>query len=293
MRAPRRADDVDLLDLLDPADRARAAAALAEGAAVGHSFGNITAITARPDRDTVVRVNRLKGRPDAQAGSVVTTPDRVADLFDWSRLPPAPDPILLLALMAELVALGPIGFRGAATAAIPEHLTVWDGPVRTVQVVSPGSGCPSNLLVDQVLADIGGTVLFGTSANVSHHRTGRTEPPHVELRSLRAGLGAGLVLIGHRNEGAVRDRYPLHRPCSTSIVSFHNARTDGARPAITLERHGSLAAAEIRKRADRCGLGMVSAQPPADAEGQGTGGGGLTVAAGVGGHHPRAAARRS
>lgn len=254
MRALRRTDDVDPLDLLDPADRSRAAAALVDGAALGHSFGNITAITARPDRATVVRI---KGRPDAQAGSVVTTPDRIADLFDWSRLPPAPDPILLLALMAELVALGPIWFRGAAIAAVPEHLTMWDGPVRTVQVVSPGSGCASNLLVDDVLADIGGNVLFGTSANTSHHRTGRTEPPHVELRSLRAELGPGLVLIGHRNEAAVRDRYPLHRPCSTSIVSFHNARTDGGRPAITLERHGSLAAAEIRKRAERYGFGMV------------------------------------
>ena len=38
-------------------------------------------------RDVVVRINRMKGRPDAQVGSVTTTPVRIPMLFDWSKLP--------------------------------------------------------------------------------------------------------------------------------------------------------------------------------------------------------------
>ncbi len=220
-----------VLDLLDPADRCRAAEAMARGAAVGNGFGNFSVITARPDRASLTSVNRLKGRPDDQAGSVITTPDRLWGTFDWRQLPPALDPLQVIALMDALLALGPIGFRGPAAPQIPEHLSLPDGPVRTVQVVLPGLTCPSNLLVGRALAFVGGDLLLGTSANLSHRLTGRPEPAHHELSGMLADFPADMVMIGHRDEAAARARYPRHQPGSTSVVSFHRPVVENGRPA--------------------------------------------------------------
>lgn len=74
--------------LTRPDDVAAAVRALAAGQAVGHGFGGFYAITAQGDVETVQRVNRLKGRPLNQVGSIVTTPARIGDVFDWHALPP-------------------------------------------------------------------------------------------------------------------------------------------------------------------------------------------------------------
>jgi tRNA A37 threonylcarbamoyladenosine synthetase subunit TsaC/SUA5/YrdC len=77
-----------------------AAQAVANGGVVTHGFANFYAIVSRPEREVVVRINRMKGRPDGQIGSVSTTPLRIAALSPrnaatsarrvsaWSSSPP-------------------------------------------------------------------------------------------------------------------------------------------------------------------------------------------------------------
>ena len=104
--------------------------------------------------------------------------------------------------------------------------------------------------------------LFITSANVSSGLTGRVEPAHYDLRGIQDDFGDadGFVLIGHRDEGAVRATYPRHLPMSTSILAFHRlAREDNGRPALVLERHGSLHVDEIRTIVEGHGFGLVLA----------------------------------
>ena len=64
-----------------------AAHALATRGVVTHGFANFYAMTARPDKEVVVGINRMKGRPDGQVGSVTTTLLRMPFLFDWTKLP--------------------------------------------------------------------------------------------------------------------------------------------------------------------------------------------------------------
>ena len=250
-----------ILSLEFPSDRRVAARATAAGAALFYGFGNLCALAARPDQASVLRMNRLKGRPLQQAGSVTSDPARLQLAFDWGRLPRSFEAESLLALMTELHALGPIGFRGPAAAGIPDHLTVMDGDRRTVQHISPGVRCRSNALVGDVLDMIGEHVLFVTSANRSSYRSQRTEAAHCEMREIQREFGhrRGVVLIGHEDEAANRVYYPHHLPCSTSILGFHRDVREDGRPALLLERHGSLAADSIRQVAARHGYGLAIA----------------------------------
>ena len=243
-----------ILSLSVPSDRTAAARATAGGAALFYGFGNFCALAALPDRPSVLRINRLKGRPPAQAGSVTSDPQRMALAFDWSRIPRHFEPELLISMMADFQALGPIGFRGPAAATVPEHLTVADGMVRTVQHISPGVRCRSNALVREVLDITGGDLLFITSANSS----GDGSAAHYEMQAIRDEFGhrRDVVLIGHDDEIANRLSYRRHLPCSTTIVAFHRDLTEGGRPAILLERHGSLGIDDTREVADRHGYGL-------------------------------------
>src|SRR3954447_11786877 len=206
-----------ILDIADLADRREAAEATADGAALFYAFGNFCALAARPELESLRAMNALKGRPLDQVGSVTTTPERATRVFDRerTRLPWN----ALVAVIADLHALGPIGVRGPAAESIPEHLTVKDGGVRTVQLISPGDACPSNALVGDVLDLIGEEILYITSANTSSHVSKHTEAAHYEMREIQREFGErdGVVLIGHRNERAIRRQYPRHLPCSTSI----------------------------------------------------------------------------
>jgi hypothetical protein len=240
-----------ILDIADLAQRREAAEATAEGAALFYAFANFCALAARPDLESLQAMNRLKGRPLNQVGSVTTTPERGKLVFDWDRvqLPWS----ALVAVMSDLHALGPIGFRGPAAERIPDHLTVTDAGVRTVQLISPGDVCPSNALVADVLDLIGEDILYITSANSSSHVSKQTEAAHYEMRAIQREFGErdGVVLIGHRNERAIRRRYRHHLPCSTSIVAFHTGE-------LVLERHGSLDASIIEAVAGRHGLTFTS-----------------------------------
>ena len=250
-----------ILSLSVPSDRRAAARATAGGAALFYGFGNFCALAALPDRTSVLRINRLKGRPPAQAGSVTSDPQRMALAFDWSRIPRHFEPELLISMMADFQALGPIGFRGPAAATVPDHLTVTEDGMRTVQHISPGVRCRSNALVREVLDLTGGNLLFITSANGSSHRSGRIEAAHYEMDAIEAEFGhrRDVVMIGHDDETANRLSYVRHLPCSTSIVGFHRDVREGGRPALVLERHGSLGIDDAREVADRHGYGLTVA----------------------------------
>ena len=246
-----------ILSLSFPSDRRAAARATAGGAALFYGFGNFCALAALPDRTSVMRINRLKGRPLAQAGSVTSDPSRMALAFDWSRIPRDAEPEILLSMMADFLALGPIGFRGPASAAVPDHLTVMDGQLRTVQHISPGVRCRSNALVREILELTGHDLLFVTSAN----RSGDGSAAHYEMEAVSAEFGhrRDVVLIGHDDEEANRLSYRRHLPCSTTIVAFHRDVREAGRPALVLERHGSLGIEDAREVAARHGFGLVVA----------------------------------
>jgi tRNA A37 threonylcarbamoyladenosine synthetase subunit TsaC/SUA5/YrdC len=236
-----------ILDIADLTHRRSAAEAAADGAALFYAFGNFCALAARPELESLRAMNRLKGRPEDQVGSVTTTPEKAASVFEWGALPGL-SKRLVTAVMSDLHALGPIGFRGPAAEWVPDHLTQMDGDTRTVQLISPGDACPSNALVAEILERTGGEILYITSAN----RSGDGSAAHCEMVEIQRDFGRAedVVLIGHRNEARNRRAYPLHRPCSTSIVAFH-------RGVLTLERHGSLHVSEIRNVALRRGLALA------------------------------------
>ncbi|HUQ22010.1 MAG TPA: citramalate synthase [Gaiellaceae bacterium] len=247
-------------DLADPADRAFAAHATALGVALFYNFGNFCAIAAHPRWDSVKRVNLLKGRPENQVGSLTTTRDRFDRVFDWTLLPAGLDRARVLALMDDFYGLGPMGFRGPAAHHVPGHLTSLDDELRTTQIIGPGYRCASNELVEEILARTGEDFLFITSANVSGGVTGKVEAAHYDLRGMQDDFGGsdGIVLIGHRDEGAARASYSHHLPMSTSILAFHKLALDEeGRPALILERHGSLGVDDVRAVAGRHEFALV------------------------------------
>jgi len=236
-----------ILNLASNADRRLAAIATTNGAALFYGFGNFCALAAMPDLASMQRINRLKGRPSGQVGSVTTDPWRASRVFDWDQVD---DRAAIEAVIDDFLALGPIGFRGPASRIVPEHLTV-NG---TAQLISPGHACPSNQLVGEVLNRAHEDVLFITSANTSSTLTQQVEAAHCEMRAIRAEFGhhPEAVLIGHSDEAAVRARYRSHLPCSTSIIAF-------GRDGLVLERHGSLGIEHAKVIAARHGFELTVA----------------------------------
>jgi 2-isopropylmalate synthase len=248
------------LDLDDAADRELAARATALGCALFYAFGNFCAVAAHPAGESVRRVNLLKGRPENQVGSLTTTRDRFHLLFDWSLLPEGLAVEQVAALMDDFYALGPMGFRGPAAHHVPGQLTSLDDEIRTTQVIAPGYRCPSNALLEEILALTGEDFLFITSANVSGGVTGRIEAAHYDLRGIQDDFGAkdGIVLIGNRDEAAVRASYSRHLPQSTSILAFHKlAQGSDGNPALILERHGSLGVEDVAELVRGHGFELV------------------------------------
>ncbi|HET8754931.1 MAG TPA: hypothetical protein VFM58_02920 [Solirubrobacteraceae bacterium] len=237
-----------ILNLASQADRRLAAIATANGAALFYGFGNFCALAAMPDLASMQRINALKGRPPAQAGSVTTDPWRAPRVFDWHGV----DRARIEAVMDDFLAVGPIGFRGPASDRVPEHLTVMDGDVRTAQLISPGLRCPSNMLIGEILNRSGDDLLFITSANASSAVSKRVEAAHCEMPAIRDEFGhhPDAVLIGHHDEHAARAMYPWHEPCSTTIISFH-------RGELVLERHGSLSIAHAKVIAAKHGFRLA------------------------------------
>jgi hypothetical protein len=202
------------LFLDDPHDRGVAAEMQGDGAVLGHGFGNIYAITSRPDATTVRAVNLLKGRPAEQVGSITTTPTRLPDAFDWSRLPLGLSRSHALDVVDALLILGPCGFRGPAAAGLPSHLTQRDANMLTTQVINPSYACLSNA-VAEALRLTGGDYLYVTSANRSRHTTGAAEePPHHNYTRRHASTGsrAARLPFRRRSPAGPAPALPRRRP---------------------------------------------------------------------------------
>jgi hypothetical protein len=245
-----------------PADMEVAAQALAGDAAVAHAFANFYVISARPDGRIVRRINLMKGRPEDQVGSVTTTPERIAGLFDWSRLPDRLSRYTVLNLMDTFYRMGPFGFRGPAAAQMPDHLTSPDGNVCTTQVIAPGYRCRSNAFLERSLFLTHEEFLYITSANRSRHLTGaEDEPAHYRADGICAEFGhdRDVFVLRHDDEAVARHSYPHYAPQSTTIVAFHKLAgiDDHGRPRLVLERHGSLHVDDVRQVLDRFGFGLA------------------------------------
>jgi len=249
------------LSLACEQDIATAARALADGAAVAHGFGNFYALSSSPAPEVVAWVNRVKGRPPDQIGSVVTTPLRLPRLFDWEALPAGLTPARVFDLMEHLLALGPFGFRGPAAAHVPDHLTGRDGARRTLQLIAPGSRCPSNAFLQAAMLRTGTEFLHITSANPSRHRTGAAdEPAHFRGDALAQAFAAEprLLVLHHADDALARARHPLHAPMSTTILAFHRLGVPAAHdpPRLLVERHGSLPIERLQQELAPFGFGL-------------------------------------
>jgi hypothetical protein len=248
------------LTLTEPTHLELSARAMALGGIACYPFANFYVFSARPAEALLRYVNVVKGRPPLQTGSVVTTPERIDALFDWRQLPPGVDADRVRNLIRGLIELGPFGFRGPAASHLPPYLTADDGGVRTVQVVSPGTACPSNQLYARVLEAIPEGYLYGTSANRSRQLTGADdEPVHYRLGPLQADFGRtpGFFMVGAGDECAMRQRYPLHAQMSATLLSFHKlGPSDGQPPRLVVERYGSLDLDTLRDLAAQVGLGL-------------------------------------
>jgi hypothetical protein len=239
----------------------RAARAIADGAVVGHGFGNFYVITTRPDADVVRGVNLMKGRPACQVGSVTTTRSMVPRLFDWDRLPESLSRATVEQLIDRLFGIGPFGFRGPAGGHIPDHLAAFDGDIRTTQVIAPGYACPSNALLEWAMDLLDVEFLYITSANRSRHLTGaEDEPAHFTAAGLESEFGREpkFMVVRHRDEAAARATYPMHAPMSTTILGFHRLGIPDAsgRPCLIVERHGSMPLSAVAPVVAEFGFGL-------------------------------------
>jgi len=207
-------------------------------------------------------MNTWKGRLPTQTGSVSTTTLRIPTLFDFSRLPLGLSEKRVLDVMEAFLNRGPIGFRGPAAADIPQHMTGMDGDMRTAQTILAGYRCPSNKLVARAIEQMPQRYLYVTSANLGHHRTGIEEPAHWKPAPLIFDFRhiVNLQLIRHESENVAHENYPEYAKMSTTVISFHRrAKVDG-RPALRLERWGSMDVHDVRAVLDRFDLGLEIAE---------------------------------
>jgi hypothetical protein len=205
-------------------------------------------------------VNQIKGRPLDQVGSITTTREHLAELFDWSQVPAPLTRARVLLLMDALFELGPFGFRGPAAAHIPAHLSSFDGETRTTQIIGPGYACRSNVFFEHCINAIDANFLYITSANRSHHVTGAAEEPaHWRLSGLQAEFGTTprCLMLGHADEARARAAYASFLPMSTTILAFHRVSVgDNGRQVLRVERHGSLHLDTLRPIVARLGFDL-------------------------------------
>jgi tRNA A37 threonylcarbamoyladenosine synthetase subunit TsaC/SUA5/YrdC len=255
-------DVTKLLCLADEGDVELAAEALVEGLPVAAGFANFYVLYTRADAATVRQMNLWKGRPPDQTGSIGTTTLRIPTLFDFAKLPPALTEKRVLDVMEAFLNRGPVGFRGPAAADLPDHMTGRDGEVRTAQTIVPGYRCPSNTLVARAIEQLPERYLYITSANLSHHRTGVEEPAHWKPAPLVFDFRhiVHLQLIRHASEDAAHRSYPGYAGMSTTVLSFHRPAAVDGRPALRLERHGSMEVSDVRALLERFDLALEVAE---------------------------------
>lgn len=250
------------LSYQNASDIQAAVSALTRGVAIGHGFGNFYAITAKPDTDTVRMINRMKGRPLDQPGSITTTPWRMHGLFNWDRLPAGLPASKVCELMERLWTLGPFGFRGPARDGLPEILTATDNDLVTTQIIYPGLSCPSNKFIGQSLQALGVDCLYTTSGNPSRHQTGAAdEPVHYRGEALASDFAseANFVVLHQEDDQQAVARHPHHDPMSTTILALHKLgpQTTPNRPQLVVERHGSMTIETLSQLTDTLGFDLT------------------------------------
>ena len=134
--------------------------------------------------------------------------------------------------------------------------------MRTAQVIAPGYACPSNHFLVSAIEAVDDDLLYITSANRSRHLTGADDTPaHWRAEGLRAEFGhvPSFEVLEHPDEAAARVRYLGYLPTSTTLLGFHKLGDEPGddRPQLVLERHGSMAADDVRAVLDSLGFGMV------------------------------------
>ena len=252
-------DVTKLLCLANEGDIDLAAEALVEGLPVASGFANFYVIYTRADEPTVQQMNIWKGRPPNQTGSIGTTTLRIPTLFDFSKQPAHLPEKRVLDVMEAFLNRGPIGFRGHAAPDLPVHMTGMDGDIRTAQTIVPGYRCPSNKLVSRAIEQVPERYLYITSANLSHHRTGTEEPAHWKPAPLIFDFRhiVNMQLIRHESEDVAHKGYPGYAEMSTTVISFHrDVKAPDGRPALRLERWGSMDVGDVRTLLDRFDLGL-------------------------------------
>jgi len=251
-------DVTKLLCLANEADIELAAEALVEGLPLAAGFANFYVIYTRADAATVAQMNVWKGRPPTQTGSIGTTTLRIPTLFDFAKLPHTLSEKRVLDVMEAFLNRGPIGIRGPAAADLPDHMTGRDGDMRTAQTIVPGYRCPSNKVVARAIEQLPERYLYITSANLSHHRTGIEEPAHWKPAPLIFDFRhiVNMQLIRHESEDVAHREYPGYAEMSTTVISFHRPAMVDGRPALRLERYGSMDVPDVRALLDRFDLGL-------------------------------------
>ncbi len=251
----------ETLSLSNQKDLETAALAVSLGAVIVYGFGNLNAIASHPHLEAVKYVNQTKGRPENQPGSITTTKSHIESVFDWAQLPKTLKKEQVLKLIDLLYNIGPFGFRGPAAAHIPDHLTTPNQSGRSTQLITPGYFCPSNQLLEKIFEQSGINFLFATSPNISRHLTGTNEEAaHYKMSGVQKDFGkkSGYFMIAHDNENLAHQNYPHHDPMSTSIIAFDQEyRTPDGKPAILLDRHGSLHLDYIIPIVKACDLDII------------------------------------
>jgi hypothetical protein len=249
------------LQLSNSWHRAFAASVVVLGCPIFYGFANFYVLAAHPHQASLERINRAKGRPPLQVGSITTTREHMHDLFDWQQLPKGLHKEQVSALIDVFYEIGPFGFRGTAANHIPDHLTsVAENGKRTTQLIASGYACPSNRFLQRALALLKENFLFITSANISSHLTGQEEPAHYEMKQIQRAFEhqQGILMMRHPNEEEARARYPQYAPMSTSIIGFYELHSDEqGKPALMIERHGSLPLDNIAEVLSSFGFGYV------------------------------------
>src|SRR4051794_21068595 len=218
-------------------DEQLAARAMALGAVVCHPFAHMYALAGHPAPLVGRHINELLGRAPEQAGSVITTRDYLADLFDWSKVPPPLSRARVLEMTDTLLGLGPFGFRGPAAPHLPDHLTSLEGEVRTVQVIGSGYRCASTRLLAHCLEAIDQPYL-----SISD------EGAHARIEEVQRAYGdsPGVVLLAQPNEERVRRAYASYRQTPTTVLAIHKLARRHPRPRLVIEREGSLQLEDVR-----------------------------------------------
>jgi hypothetical protein len=231
------------LSMDDPWHQELAAQAVAHGAIAFHQLGNVFMLIARPDLAIVRYVNAVTEVGAGQPGSVVTTASHLRSLFDWWKLPAGLDREQVLEFVDSLLELGPIALRGPACRRLPGHLTVaTEAGGRSVEVITPCHRCGSNALLERIFVRIPEDYVFGAWAD---------RPPSA------GEAAAPFLMLREGDSSSNRFGCALHKQTAVSLLSIHVEF-----PQLTLARHGSVSAKDIRRVAQRFGLNVVADKPP-------------------------------